>query len=351
MISGNTQFLNSNDTPKSVISSNVSFFKEKFEDLRHFFQEKDRVLNSRGAVASRKRLRSTFEKEDNYLNPTKTCNISRKITVAKTIPKNTKMQHLSFQTIDEALYSLKGDVRISEFLLVISPGKLNSTEGSNHFEIHGIDKICRQYLGTIYVTRESLKQFEENSSFENYSMIVSNASIDPKTGLELVLRQFDLLNESECSSEPSFVSLETNTSKPFKIDKKSEPTLQDLLKRLDQNSESQSDLKKFFDFAEKYKFSTIVRPDFVNFSNQLVLDFFTQQDNYIGTFTLSNHEIENQLKQHKKLLRNLNIVEDTNEIVASKSVARFLKKIASIFNLLYIYDYISELIYKIHQNM
>lgn len=357
MISRNKTYQNPNETPKSVISSNLSFFKEgKFEDLKQFYQKKDRVLSYHGAgggIGSRKRVRSTDERDTKYLNPADmNDSCQNQIKVSKvTSSNNAELQHLTFKSIDEALCSLKGDVWIAEFLLVINPGKPDSN-GCDQFEIHGVDKIYRQYLGTIFLTRDELSQFEKDNKFENYSMIVSNTPLDLKTSLESVLGPFDCFNENACSSGLSSPSVRVKSVSPFKIErKKSEPTLQDLLTRLDQSSKVSADLTNFFDFAEKYEFSTIIRPDFVNFSNQLILDFFTPHENYVGTLTLTNQEIENQLGKHQKLLAKLRIIEDTNEIVASKGVARFLRKCANLLNLLYIYDYMSELVYKIYENI
>lgn len=338
MISGSFQTFNG--APKSVISSNLSFFKGRFEDLKQFYQEKDQNCN----LVSRKRIRSTIENVDKSIrlvDMSEASKFQRKITVSKaTGPK------LTFKTIDVALCFLQGDVSITEFLLVISPGK------QNLFEIHGIDKNSRQYLGTIYVIKEDLKQFEDNQTFEKYSMIVSNTALDPKASLEFLLSQLDILNESDCSTKQSSVSVKIKTLSSYAIgNNNSDPTLHDLLRRLDRSSKTKSDITQFFDFAEKYNFLVVIRPDFINFSNQLILEFFTPQENYVGSLTLTNQEIESQLKQHRFLLANTHITEDTNEIVVSKGVARFLRGLASALNLLYIYDYVSEFIYKIYQNM
>lgn len=335
MISENNQISYQNQVLKSAISSNLSFFKGKFEELQHFYKEKER----NAAMPPRKRLRTTSAKESRFLNPADMSEFAnhRNIIASKTFGVNNEMQRLSFKNIDQALCSLRGDVGMSEFFLVISPEQQNAC---NRFEMHGVDKTSRKLLGTVYVSREDLKKFEEDQQFYNYSMIVCNTPIDLKTSLELFLNQFEE-NKSECSPE-----------KEVKIEKlESEPTLFDLLKRLDQNAKTSSDLTKFFNFAEKNHFSIIIRPDFVKFSNQLILDFFLPDDTHVGTFTLTNKEIEEHLKKHKQLLENLKIVEDTNEIVVTKAVAKFLRRFASSLNLIYIYDIMSELIYKIYANI
>lgn len=352
MNSGNNQIFNTNEMSKSVISSNLSFFKGKVEDLKQFYQEK----NEATTMITRKRLRSVIEREEKHTDPydmSDSFKIQRNITVTKITGPNDEVRGFPFKTIDEALCFLQGHVPISEFLLVISPGKRDATTSCDIFEIHGINKTSRKLLGTICVFREDLKNFEEDKNFEKYSMIVCNTPIDPKARLDFVLHQFGCFEEGESSSKQSSVSEQSNSiTSSLKIDnKKSEPTLQDLLKKLSLGPKTSSDLTKFFDFAEKYKFSVIIRPDFVKFSNQLILDFFTPQENFIGTLTLTNQEIENQLKQRKELLGNLKIVEDTNDIALSKGVARFLRRFAGVLNLLYIYDYMSELIYKLYQNM
>lgn len=329
-------------------SSNLSLIKGTFKGLKHLYPG---ILSE---VGHDQELKKAMKRSPGNKNTNPSDGGENMITMIKrTGLENSELQRLNFKTIDEALHSLRGDVWISELLLVITPEK-DTVDSSNLFEIHGIDKIYRQFLGTIYVSREELRAFEESRKFDNYSMMFVNSPVDPKTCLEFLVGQ--------CEDPDEFVSPSTQRQSPPRrkkanqcglLDKDSEPTFHELLRRLEgsaQKSKS-SDLTKFFDFAEKYNFSITVRPDFVKFSNKLIVDFFIFENHYVGALALTNKEIEEQLELHKKLLEKLVMVEDTNELIIPKPVAGFIRRLASLLRLLYVYDYLSDFIYKVYHNI
>lgn len=272
------------------------------------------------------------------------------ITLIKRGPLETDSKSSTFKSIDAALQALRGDVWVSELLLVITPEK-ETMDSSTVFEVHGIDKIYKQYLGTIYMSRAELRNFEEDGKFDNYSIVFVNTPIDTKTCLEFLVGQYEESNKGSIASGRSGMPRRKRTNQGSLLVKESEPTFHELLLRLERNCSNTSDLKKFFDFSEKYNFSIIIRPDFVKFSNKLILDFFIFSNHYVGSLTLSNKDITDQIGSHRKLVDNLVIVEDTNELLIPKKVATFIRRMASFLNLLYVYDYMSEFIYKIHHNI
>lgn len=258
-------------------------------------------------------------------------------------PRPSDTRTLSFKTIDAALISLRGDVWVSECLLVVTPEK-DTMDTSLNFEIHGIDKIYKQFLGTILLSREDLKILHEKGQFENYSMIFVRTAVDPCSCMEFLV--------SHCGDPDEFGtgnSMSTRRKKRKRLygNPDSEPTIHELLLRLKGSYRNQSDLTKFFDLAEDFHFSITVRPDFVNCSNKLILDCFIFKTDYVGSLCLTIREISEQMEQHSGLIRDLVMVEDTNELLMPTKVASFIRRVASAIKMLYVYDYISEFIYKI----
>lgn len=263
--------------------------------------------------------------------------------IKRTGPNNSDAKKLSHKTIDAALQSLRGDVWVSECLLVVTP-ETGTMESSPQFEMHGIDKIYSQFLGTIFISREALMQFQESGKFENYSMVFIKTPLDPNTCLKFLVSH---------SGDPDEFGTGTSVKtrrerRKLRIEEQeSEPTINELVLRLKGCSKNESDLTKFFDIAEEQNFSITIRPDFINCSNKLILDCFIFKTDYIGSLALSNREISNQIDKHAGLINNLVIVEDTNELILPAKVATFIRNVASFLRLLYVYDYISEVIYRI----
>lgn len=329
-----------------IVNSNESLIKGTLQGLKHFYQGVNPMMESNGIDSIPKDVPKE-KSENKSKKSSKAEHASATITLLKRVSiKTQEAVRLKYQSIEEALLALRGDIWVSELLLVITPDK-ETIDTTKLFEIHGIDKIYKQFLGTIYINRDELRQLEESGKFDNYSMVFVNTPIDPKTCLEFLVGQCEDPGEIEAST-----GTRRNRTKPTTeiVKQESEPTFHVLLQRLEGNTNT-ADLTKFFDFAEKYNFSTIIRPDFVNFSNKLRLDFFIFHNHYVGSLSLTNSEISDQIERHPKLMGKITIVEDTNELLISKKTANFLKRLASCLGLLYVYDYMSEFIYKIYNNI
>lgn len=254
---------------------------------------------------------------------------------------------LSFNTIDLALQSLRGDVWVSECLLVVTPKK-GSIHTSLIYEVHGIDKIYKEFLGTIFLSSKDLATFQADGTFDNYSMMFIKSSIDPRTSLDFLVRH---CGEADQFDNEISVSHQRKTRRKQTVELNSDPTMHELLLRLQACSKSKSDLNQFFDLADQYNFSFIVRPDFVKCSSKLLIDCFIFKTDFVGSLRLSNEEIFEQIHRHHGLIKDMVLVEDTNELILPSRIATFTRRVASLLNLLYVYDCISEFIYKVVHNL
>lgn len=282
-----------------------------------------------------------------YLNPVNLEELNNITLMKRTGRQNSGSKYLSFKTIDAALISLRGDIWVSECLLVVTPEK-DSSDTSNMFEVHGIDKIYKRFLGTVFLSRADLQRFHENGTFDNYSMIFIKTNVNPRTCLEFLVSHCG--DPDEYGVGNSVVSRRKKRNCPLSK-QMSEPTIHELIDRLKACPKNPSDLDKFFDLAEEYNFAITIRPDFINCSNKLILDCFIFKTDFVGSLILSIREISDQIDKHLGLIKNLVIVEDTNELIMPRKVANFIRRIASLLNLLYVYDFVSEFIYKLVHNI
>lgn len=297
--------------------------------------------------------------------------------------------------LDRIISKLRRNFKAQDIILMITP----ASRHVNQYKLHVIQHQKQAHLGMTTITHKELMRLRNSKAFGRYCIVFGSRYIDLKTVVlqsETIKALINSLNKNYCkdskvkqlppensitftksitSSAGDYLNNAADSTIKFQdsfiqtdpeIAENTTFSLNDILEVIQiinhSREPSSKDIERFFCMADKLKFSLVIRPELlwrdsmINRKNQegciyFQVEIYIPGNSYLGSITLLESEILQQLDLHPKLLLNTHVIEDVYEITPlPKILVEILRKCFEFLKLELLYDALGEFIFDWYKN-